>query len=116
MGHDNDWWIHPDWICHVCVCVRSVKLIQHQFKEAPDQGRKRSLLGGARGLCQDARVLLCRSQQPGEEEDGLLLLNIIYIIVIMKVGEKIAKEEAERKRLEMMEGWLRCAWCNAWNK
>ena len=34
----------------------------------------------------------------------------------LKVGEKIAKEEAERERLEMMEGWLRCAWCNAWNK
>ena len=108
--------IRIGFVMCVCVCVRSVKLIQHQFKEAPDQGRKRSLLGGARGLCQDARVLLCRSQQPGEEEDGLLLLIIIYFIVIMKVGEKLVKEEAERKRLEMMEGWLRCAWCNAWNK
>ena len=113
MGHGNDWWIHPDWfkIYHVCGEVDPAPI-----KEAPDQGRKRSLLGGARGLCQDARVLLCRSQQPGEEDGGLLLLIIIYFIVIMKVGEKLAKEEAERKRLEMMEGWLRCAWCNAWNK
>ena len=34
----------------------------------------------------------------------------------LKGGEKIAKEAEERKRLEMMEGWLRCAWCYAWNK
>ena len=51
-----------------------------------------------------------------EREDFVKIRGSFYAGANSLVGRSIAREEKERRKLERLEDWLRCAWCNAWNK